>query len=119
MNVQLDSFTVSGFGFAAKVLLVEPSHLPGELPDLFRAASQQYQQLLDELLARQGSFFPPLFSLHGPAMHPAIVMGGLAVTHRPQRGQSVRFGRNTLAFPQHGPQSSKRPVACPVLNREI
>jgi hypothetical protein len=109
----------SGFGFAAEVLLVEPSHLPGELPDLFRAVSQQYQQLLDEPLGRQGPRFPPLFPLQGPGMHPAIVMGGLAVTHCPHRGQSVRFGPNILAFPQHGPQSSKRPVACPVLNREI
>jgi hypothetical protein len=101
------------------MLLVEPSHLPGELPNLFHEQSPKHQQLLDDLLGRQGSLFSPLFSLHGPGMHPAIVMGRLAVTPCPQRGQTVRFGRNTLAFPQHGPQSSKRPIECSVQNQEI
>jgi len=33
----------SGFGLPAEMLLVEPSHLPGEVPDLFHEQSQQHQ----------------------------------------------------------------------------
>ena len=101
------------------MLLVEPSHMPGELPDHLPAGAQQHQQLLDELLGRQGPLFPPLFSFQGLGMLPAKVVGGLAVTHCPHRGQSIRFGRNTLTFPQHGAEGSKRRAACPAKNSEI
>src|SRR5207249_1870150 len=65
------------------------------------------------LLGRQGPLFPPLFPFRGPGMHRAIVMGCFTVTPCPQRGQTVGLRRNTLAFPQHGPEPSKWPVSCP------
>ena len=86
-----------------------------KLPDLLHAVSHRRQQLLDELLGRQGPLFPPLFPLHRPGMQPAIVMGGLAghSLSPPGAERPIRPQHSQLSL-VHGPQSSKRPVGCPV-----
>jgi hypothetical protein len=85
----------AAFGLASELLLLQPSQLALELPDLLDQTANENQQWDDDLLSRLSFFFETRFALQRPRVLGAVIMGRLPITP-PKQGQLGRGDRRVL-----------------------
>jgi hypothetical protein len=107
------------FGFAPKLLLVQPGQLPFERFELLHTPADHEHQLRAGALGGQSLGFPLLLALDRSGMLGPVIMSGLSITPLPQRGRWLARRANLLVEAKHEIKRSRVRAACPAQNAGI